>query len=267
MTRLLGEWMRSLVDKLDAREEELQLKTGLDFAGVAAAANGLPREAVEEAAKRLSVFAVPITQGLGVIEAFAESVAAIVERAGFSAFVTERTDVSGFYEAYRRGADIVFLADDARYVAFRLDARRLSDNNEATARGYVAALEAAAGGLAGRDVLVVGCGVVGREAGKSLVAKGARPVYYDIDEKRLACAAHAGSAVERDASCLGRYSLVFDATNTGGWLRDGMLREDAWVAAPGVPLSLDEAAMRRYGARVIHDDLEIGTLAMLGALC
>lgn len=174
MTRLLGEWMRSLVDKLDAREEELQLKTGLDFAGVAAAANGLPREAVEEAAKRLSVFAVPITQGLGVIEAFAESVAAIVERAGFSAFVTERTDVSGFYEAYRRGADIVFLADDVRYVAFRLDARRLSDNNEATARGYAAALEAAAGGLAGRDVLVVGCGVVGREAGKSLVAKGAR---------------------------------------------------------------------------------------------
>jgi hypothetical protein len=46
-----------------------------------------------------------------------------------------------------------------------------------------------------------------------------------------------------------------------------MLREDAWVTSPGVPLSLDEAAMERYGAHVIHDDLEIGTLTMLGGLC
>jgi pyrrolysine biosynthesis protein PylD len=267
MTRLTGEWMRCLMADIETREKDLVQRTGLDFAGIAAAANGMTKKELAAAADRFSVAVIPITQGLGVIESFAESVAAIIVRAGFSAFVTTSTDVTGFYEAYRRGADMVFFADDTRFVGFRLDIRRLIDNNEATAQGYVAALEAAAGSLAGRRVLVLGCGVIGREAGLRLIAKGAAPVYYDSDPKRLNPDKLPGGLIERDASCIGRYALIFDATNTGGWLHKGMLREDAWVTSPGVPLSLDEAAMERYGAHVIHDDLEIGTLTMLGGLC
>lgn len=267
MTRLTGEWMNSLVENIDAREKDLLQKTGLDFAGIAAAANGIALTELCSAAQKHTVSVIPITQGLGVIEGFAESVAAIVERAGFSAFVTTSTDVTGFYEAYRRGANIVFLADDTRYVGFRLDIRRLIDNNDATAQGYVAALEAAAGSLAGQRVLVLGCGTIGQEAGIRLIAKGATPVYYDSDAKRCVPGKLPGGMIEEDASCVGRYALIFDATNTGGWLHEGMLREDAWVTSPGVPLSLDDAAMARHGARVIHDELEIGTLAMLGGLC
>lgn len=267
MTRLTGEWMQRLITDIDAHERELFQKTGLDFAGTAAAANGMAKQELAAAADRHSVAVIPITQGLGLIERFSESVAAIIERAGFSAFMTTGTDVAGFYEAYRRGVDIVFLADDERYIGFRLDIRRLVDNNEATARGYVTALEAAAGGLSGKSVLVLGCGIIGIEAGFQLIAKGAVPVYYDSNSKKLVPDKLPGGRIEEDASCVGQYRYIFDATNTGGWLSDGMLREDAWVTAPGVPLSLDDGAMKHYGARVIHDDLEIGTLAMLGGLC
>ena len=267
MTRLVGEWMRSLMENIDEHENDLIQKTGLDYAAVAAAASAMTKKELTQSAGRFGVAVIPITQGLGVIECFAQSVAAIVERAGFSSFVTEDTDVSGFYEAYRRGADIVFLADDKRYVGFRLDTRRLMDNNEATAQGYVTALEACAGSLVGKRVLVIGCGVIGRTAGVHLLAKQAVPVYYDSDPKKLIAGQLPGGLIERDACCIERYALIFDATNSGGWLHEGMLREDAWIASPGVPLSLDAAAMDRYGARLIHDDLEIGTLTMLGGLC
>lgn len=266
MTRLRGEWMRVMISAMDEHERALKAATGLDYTGMAAAANGLSREDILGAAAKHTAAVVPVTQGQGLIEDFAAGVALILQKAGFTARVTDATDVDGIYEAHTAGDDVVFMADDARYIGMRLDRRVIADNNICTARGFVTALEAAAGGLASREVLVCGCGIIGRMAGKCLVAKGAYPVYYDTDAVRLDRIARVGAKTCRDISSIGRFGLIFDATNTGRWLHAGMLMPDALVAAPGVPNLADEAAAALYGARIMHDDLETGTAAMLGAL-
>ena len=53
----------------------------------------------------------------GEIESFPQAVSAVTVAMGFDTFVTDHTDVSGFYEASCKGADIVYMADDDRYIA------------------------------------------------------------------------------------------------------------------------------------------------------
>lgn len=268
MTRLREEWIRSMNANLASHERELIEKTGLDFAHLAAKMGGAEYDSFRRVRESATVAAVSISSGEGVIGSFAESVAGIIAQAGFRTFVTEKCDVDGIYEAYTRGADIVFMADDARYIGMRLDTRALSDNNEATARGYTECLELMAGSLSGREALVIGCGIIGREAGKCLIEKGARPVYYDIDGARLDSAdLPSGARITHDRDDIAKAKLIFDATNTGNWLHAGDIRDDCVIVSPGVPYSLDEEAARRYFEHAVHDDLEIGTLAMLGELC
>jgi len=61
-----------------------------------------------------------------------------------------------------------------------------------------------------------------------------------------------------------RFKTVVDATNRGGWIHKGMLHPDAWIASPGIPLSLDDETCAEYEDRIIHDYLEIGAAVMLG---
>ncbi len=267
MTRLTEEQIRPVAAALAEQEADLISKTGLDYAGLAAAANGISRDTVTKSAFEYEIAAITVTSGLGVITGFAESVAAILQRMGFSVFVPEAVDINGIYEARTRGAELLFLADDNRYMALNVKNGRFSDNHAATARGYVEALERAAGPLSGKRVLVLGCGTVGREAGKCLIGKGARPVYHDRDKTRL-MDAPLPIGVERvaDPAVIGEYSLIFDATTTGGWLKADKLTPEAWIAAPGLPLSLDQEGERLFGPRLIHDALPIGTLTMLGEL-
>jgi len=264
MTRLITEWIADIEDTIKDRERDLKNKTGLSFAALAAKAGGYSVSDIERASKEIRVAAVPVTTGLGIIGTFAQSVAAVAGVMGFKSFVTKNTDVNGLFEAYQSGADIVYMADDERFISINLNKKKMADNDYATALGYTAALEGAAGPFAGKEILIMGCGSVGMEFIKILRKKGTSLAAYDISGIRLAMAR------KEDVSCItspdeiNRYKYIFDATSQGGWLRRDMLHPEAWIAAPGIPLSLDEGALGAFAERLIHDPLQIGVASMLG---
>ena len=105
--------------------------------------------------------AVPVTSGKGVITSFSQTLVAIAAYLGFSAEVTTQYDVAGIAEAYQKRFDIVLAADDNTFCAINTRSGAVVDNIEATGRGFAHALAGLAGGLAGKPVLVLGCGPVG----------------------------------------------------------------------------------------------------------
>lgn len=265
MTRLKEEWIKDIESDILAYELELTGKIGWTLAELSAAANGISVKQIEKAAADYLVAVIPVTSGEGVIGSFSESVAAILRRMGFCPIVTERTDVDGIYEAYSRDAACLFLADDHRFIGINREKNRLTDNNLATARGYVAALEKAAGGLEGREALLLGYGIVGQKIHEALIHKNVRVKIYDKNRPLLA--ALRNDMILEDVRDMRKYSLILDATNEGPWMEESMLHPDVWIAAPGIPLSLGEALYNKYKDRVIHDWLQIGVAAMMGELC
>ena len=267
MTRLVEDWIKDIDVTIKEYEQDLKCKTGFDFVALASAASGVAREIIELAAENNRVGVIPITAGQGIIGHFSESVAAILQCMNFDAFVTGDTDVAGIYEAHQKGAKIIFFADEDRFLAVNFEKNIVAENNQATARGYVAALAGATGKLSGQEVLVIGCGAVGREALLLLKQQGANPVIYDKDKRILAQLSDEGLKIVADVAGIAEYRLIVDATPEGGWIHKGMLHPEAWLVTPGVPLSLDAEAYAYYQPRVIHDPLHIGVATMAAMAC
>lgn len=264
MTRLKTEWIDDIKKNAKQSEAILKEKTGLDYISLAAKSSGWSVTDIQRAAQQIKVGIIPVTSGEGVIGSFSESVAAVTASMGFASFVTECSDVNGIYEAHKREADILFMADDDRYISFNLNKKKMADNNVATAAGYLAALEEAQKTLVGKEVLLLGFGVLGQEFLKRLLKKGIRVTGYDIDDNRLKAMGWSGASILDNEEDMKKFKVVIDATNQGGWMHQGMLHPEAWIASPGVPLSMDDEMYEIYAERTIHDFLEIGTAAMLG---
>ena len=269
MSRLQDSWLRNLKRDVAAYENELRKKTGLDFPGIAAAANDISRDIICKAAEKSGIAVVTVTAGKGEIGHFAESVAAILSQAGFRVKIMPQTDVYGLYSAYTTyGVDFVFMADDDMYIGVDLHRRCVIDNDSATAWGFVTALEAMCpGGVQGKDVLVMGCGVVGLIAAQNLRTKGAAPVLFDKGPAARQAGERFAFPVCLSKEEIRNYLYIFDATNEGDWLTPDLLHENVIIAAPGVPLSLTKSALEKHGRRLVHDLLHIGTLSMVGRLC
>ena len=110
------------------------------------------------------------------IPGFSACVVATLLHLGCDAWMTTQPDVSGIQAAVAAGASVLFIADDHRFIALSLTKGSSIDDDLATADGYVTALEAAAEGLQGREVLVLGLGPVGTRRGPpSRCARRARP--------------------------------------------------------------------------------------------
>jgi len=261
MTRLTSEWISGMEEEMTRYDRSLKKRTGMGLGELAAKAVALDCEDMKRKLEEYTAAAIPITSGQGVIGSFADSVAAILRTAGAKAFVPGNADVSGIHEAVGQKADILFMADDDRYIALNVKNGRFADNNHSTALGYVTALEAMAGPLRNRKVLVVGCGVVGRLAAGILKQKGALVYAFDKDgDKAKEVPA---DEILASLSGLNEFGLIFDATNEGGWIKPGMLSKDTYIASPGVPLSLDANALMLHEGTLIHDLLQIGTAVML----
>lgn len=267
MTRLIEDWIEDISDSIGEYEHELKSKSGYDYAGLAAAACGLSPDTIRLASACEKAAVIPVTTGLGEIGSFSGSVAAILRHMNIETFVTQKTDVAGIYEAHQKGASILFLADDQRFIAVNLTKNRVAENSQATAWGYAAALEGAVGSLKGKEVLVIGCGEVGRHALHCLKHKGAVPVAHDIDERVLAHLSDEGFKIITDTGRIREYPLMIDASSEGNWIHKGMLHPEAWVVTPGVPLSLTPEAYEFHRNRVIHDYLQIGVAVMLAMVC
>ena len=258
VTRLITEWIADMEEGCQRRDLELKEKTGLSLLELAAKAAGREPAELRRLRGDVLVTAVPVTAGLGVIGQFAQSVAAIVRTAGFNCTVTEKSDVDGIYEAYSAGADLIFIADDDRFLAINTNANKIGENNLATAAGFVAALEAmmAKRGVAMKDapVLILGYGPVGRQAEEILLAKGARVTVFDKDPFQ--------GKPNRPQDII-HFPYIIEATPQPAWIHKEMLSPNSLIAAPGIPLGLDAETAELFKNQLVHDMLDIGTATML----
>jgi pyrrolysine biosynthesis protein PylD len=265
LTRLTEKDITGLDQELVSYNRDLLKKTGMTLREIACFASGVREEEFIQAGEKLKVAVVPITAGLGVIGGFVHSVQSITRFLGFETVITRRTDVDGFYEATEKKADIVFMADDNRFIAVNLHRGFVADNGVATGRGYVAALYGMSAGLEDQKVLVLGAGPVGRAALKFLQELGARSAVFDINSSATADLANQdGITVEHHIDqALIRYPYLVDATPQGSFLTLEKLHKNIMVSAPGVPLGLTTDTYTMIEERVIHDPLQIGVAVML----
>ena len=163
MTRLTEGDVTTLTRDLEAFEARLLEATGLDLRELALRTVADGDRCVQLHGARIA--AVPMSSGEGVIQGFSACVVATLLHLGCDAWMTTQPDVRGMQAAVAGGATVLFLADDHRFIALSLDKACSVDDDPATADGYVTALEAAAGGLEGREVLLLGLGPVGPRGG------------------------------------------------------------------------------------------------------
>lgn len=260
MTRLTSYMIKDVPSSSSERDAELVRTLGMTLKGLAYEAVGIdPRQLCME---EFTAAAVPVTSGMGTTEGFSYSVCAIVEHLGMSAFVTDRTDVAGFSDAISAGADIIFMADDEEFVAFNSRTRTFSNNIRSTALGYFTALRVAAGGLKGREVLLIGAGRVGTYAAELLHREQAEVTVVDMDRSKAEALrkVHRNFRLKDDLeAAVMESSLILNASPAripGRWIREGAI-----ISSPGMPFSFDEEGLRRAGT-LIHDPLQIGVSVM-----
>ena len=262
MTRLTEGDVTTLTRDLEAFEARLLEATGLDLRGLALRTVTDDDRCVQLRGARIA--AVPMSSGEGVIPGFSACVVATLLHLGCDAWMTTQPDVRGMQAAVAGGATVLFLADDHRFIALNLDKACSVDDDQATADGYVTALEAAAGGLEGREVLLLGLGPVGRAAARRLAARGAAVLVAEPDEERVAAAAGRGPGVRgrRPRRRPRRCDLVFDASPAAGIIDAADVRPATIAAVPGMPSAFTAAAQEALGVRHIHEPLAIGVAVM-----
>ncbi|MDR1617009.1 MAG: 3-methylornithyl-N6-L-lysine dehydrogenase PylD [Syntrophomonadaceae bacterium] len=205
---------------------------------------------------------IPITGGMGLIGGFSRTVSHILNHCRARAFVTDEPDVAGLQEAYKKGAEIIFLADDFICSAFSTHSCVFSDNGYATGVGFAAALEIMAGKAPPAEVLILGAGPVGSAAAAYLSQAGFDVIIHDTDEEKTRCAANkiAGVKAAGNIGDLKNYPYIVDATTASGFINPEDVTAATKIAAPGMPLGVTEEALAI--ACVFHNPLELGIMAM-----
>ena len=285
MNRLTTDCVKPIEQNLKEYDAKLTKLTGMDMKALAFCAAGKQVLSSDEM-KRHKVAVVRISTGKGVIGLFAESVAAVIRYMGAEVFIPTAHDVAGMYEAISYGAEILFMADDDRFLATNIKTGVVAENDDAVALGYVAALSAMAGGLSGKEVLQLGFGRLGQKTLEKLLYEGATVSVYDKDSGKVASLSENKAAEneiiknrnhEQDKSMekakdklkvltqlpLPLSGLIMDVTNEGGFLSATDLSGDVKIVAPGLPLLLDDEAYMLYNEKVVHDPLQLGVAVML----
>lgn len=257
MTRLLESDVYPITGKLKKYDGVIKNQTGKSLLELGFEASGRKGNLEPH-----QVGVVPVTTGIGLISGFSGTVAAIIQYLGPQAFVTEGTDVAGVEEAFGKGADILFFADDLTFAAINVKKGLCSDNGDATGRGFAAALKEAGGGRED-GVLVLGAGPVGTAAAAYFIKNGISVQVYDKNlskmDRLLEKIPEAKAASEWQNQA---WSAIFDATTSSHFIHENNVTEKTWIAAPGMPLGVAEGAMKKC-AGVIHNPLELGTAVML----
>ncbi len=262
MTRLTEDDVSVLVRDLGAFEARLQELAGIGLRELALCTAGDDGVCVPLYGARVA--AVPVSTGQGCVPGFSSCVVAILQHLGCEAWVTMQPDVRGIQEAVGDGAEVVFVADDHRFIALNVTKGRCVDDDPATADGYVTALEAAAGSLLSRHVLLLGLGPVGRAAARRLTSRGAAVAVVEPDEARLQAALDVGLRVQPVTleEGLARCDLIFDATPAADLIDVDDIGPAMIAAVPGLPSAFTPAAQAALGARHIHEPLAIGVAVM-----
>ena len=275
MTRLQPDDICHITSHLADHSRELEKATGRPLLGIACHAWGIDVELVKHRLADKQITVVPVTAGLGIITRFSDTVAAILTFLGCRAGVAHQTDAAGLAQALESGSDAVMMADDRRFVAIDLHTRQVTDNAAATGRGFAAALDLMAGGIRGREVLVLGCGPVGAAGAGFLASKGARVVLLDTDRQAAVQVKHAVAdqyrtadiTIEQDLeTALARCPFILEATPCPDTITGNLVSQDMRIAAPGVPPGVSSDAAAVLGPHLVHDTLEIGVAVMAVSL-
>jgi len=270
MTRLSSELISGMNETMAAYDLELVQKSGLSLRQIAAMTAGLSEETLCEAFRSECVAVIPVTAGQGVIRGFTQAVQAIIHHLGCPSFITESCDAAGFAEGIEQGASIFFLADDNRFVGINLSHKRVVDNDLATGWSYAYALDACAGGLQGRSILLIGAGRVGKHALYALDRLGAKVGVFDIDGSKVQplLDKYRIKREENLSEALDRYTLLFDASPAPEIIHPEHIKPETIIATCGIPIGLSDKARSLVEERLIHDPLQLGTAAMLAiAVC
>jgi pyrrolysine biosynthesis protein PylD len=242
MTRLRQEDLIGIHRSLDRYDEELVAKTGRDLQGIACGAAHIEPDRFQRNRDSVTIGIIPFSCGEGIIEGFSQAVLDIIKHIGFRGFITIHPDISGLAEAVDRGADIVMMADDIRFIALNIRKRRVIDNAHATGNAYAYGLSLMAGGVEKKRVLLIGCGRVGRAAAVSLLASGAKVSLFDVVEDRsnqLACELNQlGGYVDiakNLSDALLRTPLILQAASMDQGLDSGTLHPKACIARRSRP--------------------------------
>jgi pyrrolysine biosynthesis protein PylD len=262
--------VRHIPRTLNRYDEELRTKTGctlIEIAEVAAQTNS----GVRKILKKTQAAVVPITSGDGVIEGFTRAVAAILTHVGVETIITKEPDICGIAEAYELDSDLLFVADDRKFVAINIDTKHVVDNATATAKAYVAALDRMADGLSGKPVLVIGVGQVGSSAISNLILRKAKPLAMDVDRlKLLALSRKFGRQVSVFGTLIDavrKTNLIINTAPSRNIIKEDMIDENTIISAPAIPVGLTKAALRKVGPNLVHDSLELGVATMAVDAC
>ena len=271
MTRLKESDIDQIVCQMRQYNHELMSKTGHTLSEIAAHAVGMSRVDGSEVRDHGPIAVIPMTCGQGVIGGFSETVAGILTFLGMEAFVPDSSDAKGFAEALERKAEIIFMADDNRFIAVHLKTGHCSDNSEATGKGYIAALDYMTGGLKDQSVLILGAGPVGCAAAFSVLKFGGEVHIYDTNNKASEKLANyvwqrnmKTVYIEKDLdSALKGHRAIVDACPEAEFITREYLYPNSYIAAPGVPLGIHAEAIEQIQPRLVHDPLQLGVATML----
>jgi pyrrolysine biosynthesis protein PylD len=271
VTRLATDDVESISAELANYDSELTAKTGYSLRGVACLATGVQEEEIKDSLKTVLIGVIPITAGKGAITGFCEAVAAINAHMGCKSFITQAPDVAGLTEAFEKKADIIMLADDHQFIALHTASGRMVENAVATGKGFVAGLALMAGDLIKKNVLVIGCGPVGRSATAELVAMRACVSVYDVDSTRSTDLTETTKQssnvtiqiIKNLDQALKNHKFIIDASPATDIIKARHIREDTYISAPGVPEGLDKGALLKIGTRLLHDPLQLGVATMV----
>ena len=275
MTRLRTEDIENIPHELKDYDQQLLNRTGKTLKGIALHAVDMLEHEFEKIVKSFNICVIPFTCGQGIIDRFSDTVSKIISHLGFHSLVAQQTDAAGIVEAFEKKSDIILFADDYRFAAINLHTKYVSDNIEMTAKGFVAALDLMAAGLKGKNVLVIGCGELGSQTLKILVAMGVLVFICDINpqlaatlQKEIADVLKTKIQIDNNwHSSPGKYQYIIDATPSENLIDALVITPDTYVAVPGVPCGLSTKARKILSNRYLHDPLQIGVAAMVIDAC
>lgn len=271
MTLLKSEDIKDIVPGIRTFDAHLKAVSGSSLLEIGCLASGMDQGTAKEILKDTRLVCVATTCGEGKIHGFVEALACIADHLGFAATIARHTDASGLAEAYENQAHIILTADDNRFIAVNTQTCRVVDNSDATGMGFAVGLDRMAGGVNNRDVLVIGCGPVGRRACAMLASLNAKVWVYDVRPElcrdfALEIAHESGQKIHiaKDLKqALTTHDIILDATPAENIIDADVITRKTCVSAPGVPCGVNDAARQLLGSRLMHDPLQIGVATML----
>ena len=268
MTRLTHQDISQIPPRLAAHDTQLRAATGKGLLGIACHAWDLDEAPAQKALEKLTTQVIPVTAGQGIITDFSATVVGILTFLGLPTRMAPEPDVQGLARTFESQAQALFMADDYQFMGVHLPTRTVADNTQNTGKVYAAALDLAANTIAGKTALVMGCGPVGAAAALELARRGAKLLLHDIDPARalavklsLPKASEIALAPDLEPA-LELAPYILEATPEAQTLPAKFLTPAHVLAAPGVPLAIDEKGQEILGPRLIHDKLELGVAAM-----